>query len=115
MDTKQGSKINWPLVVIVGSSIPIVMIIMGIVSELAKGFQPYTGIVDTTNENAILFLGLYFAIPCGLLDIFAGNFALSKGLVKKKVAVVGIIIGVLGLLLGILAWILFYMVTSFVF
>jgi len=91
------------------------MIIMGIISELVKASQPYTGIVDTTNENAVFFGGLFLAIPCGLLDIFAGNFALSKSLTNRKIAVTAIIIGIIGLLLGTLAWVLFHMVTSIVF
>jgi hypothetical protein len=115
MNAKQVSNKNWTVAVIIGSSIPILLIIIGILTELAKAFQPYTGIVDTTNENAVFFGGLFLAIPFGLLDIFAGNFALSKGLVEKKMAVTGIIIGGFGLLLGILSWILFHMFTSFVF
>ena len=115
MDTAQVSKTNWSLGMMIGSSIMIILIIVGILIKLAKAFQPFTGIVDTTNENAVFFGGLFLAIPCGLMDILAGNFALSKGLVKKNVAVFAMIIGGLGLVLGILAWVLFYMFTSIVF
>ena len=66
---------------------------------------------DTTMENAVFFGGLYLAVPFGLLNIIVGSNALSKGLVKKKVAITGIVIGVLGILIGILSWVWFYMVS----
>jgi len=77
--------------------------------------DPVTGITDTTVENVVLFGGLYLALPCGLINIVAGIFARSKGLVTKIVAIVGIIVGTLGVLIGIVSWGLYIMVSSFVF
>ena len=66
-------------------------------------------------ENTLLFGGLYFALPCGLLNIIVGIFAQTKGLVKKKVSVTGIVIGVLGILFGSLSWALVIALSQIVF
>ncbi len=113
MNTKKGFTINWSAGVIIGSSIPIILIVIGIVIAVIKEFNVSDGIRDTTIMNAVVFGGLYLAIPCGLLDIIVGNSAQSRDLVKKKVATTGIIIGVLGILIGLISWFLFYIVSSF--
>jgi hypothetical protein len=119
INTKQASKINWSAGVIIGSSIPIALIIIGIITELVSWLSARIhfvgGPVNTTIENAVLFGGLYFALPCGMLNIIVGIFARSRGLVKKKVAITGIVIGVLGILIGLLSWSFFIAVSSFVF
>ena len=115
MNTAQASKTNWSTGVIIGSSIPIMLIVMGIIIALVSEFNTHDGIHDTTVMSAVLFGGLYLAIPCGLLNVIVGIFARSRGLVKKKVAITAIIIGVFGILLGLLSWASFYMVSSFVF
>jgi hypothetical protein len=110
MNTKQESKINWSVWIIVGSSIPITLIVIGII----KTWMPEShGIVDVTTEQAVFFGGLYLAIPSGLLNIIVGINALSKGLVRKKVAITGIIIGVLGIFIGLISWIWFFMISAF--
>jgi hypothetical protein len=90
---------------------------IGIIAILggAGRTDPITGITDTTVENAVLFGGLYFALPCGLLDIIVGIRAQSRSLLKRSFAITGIIIGALGIIIGLLAWALFIMVSSFVF
>jgi hypothetical protein len=105
--------------VFIGSSIPITLIIIGILIELASWLVARVHFVrgpeDTTLENALLFGGLYFALPCGLLNIIVGIFAQTKGLVKKKVSVTGIVIGVLGILFGSLSWALVIALSQIVF
>jgi len=121
INTKQASKTNWLVWVIIGSSIPITFLVMAtLIKLLASAIPslqqlPLMDINDTTIENAIFFGGLYLALPCGLLNIIAGIFAQSRSLVKKKVAITGIIIGVFGILIGILAWAWFYAISQIVF
>jgi hypothetical protein len=93
------------------------LILLGIIAMFggAGHTDPVTGNTDTTVENAILFLGLYFALPCGLLDLVAGIRAQSRRSLKKRFTITGIILGILGILFGILSWALFIMVSSFVF
>ena len=90
---------------------------VGIIAILggAGSTDPVTGITDTTVENAVLFGGLYFALPCGLLGLVVGIRAQSRSLLKKGFAITGIIIGALGILIGLLSWSLFIMISSFVF
>jgi len=117
VNTEQASKTNWSTGVIIGSSIPITLIVIGIIIKLLAFATPSLQQLplmdpnDTTIENAVLFGGLFLALPCGLLNSIVGSYALSKGLMKKKVAITGIIIGVLGILMGLLAWVSFYMVS----
>ena len=115
MNTKQNSKTNWPAIVIIGSSIPITLIVMGIIIAVVSELNTHDGIYDVTVEHAAFIGGLYFALPCGLLNIIVATFARSRDLVKKKAAITGIIIGVLGILIGLLSWVWFSMVSSFVF
>jgi hypothetical protein len=110
MTTKQASKTNWSVWVIIGSSIPITLIVIGIIKALMSESH---GIVDTTTEQAVFFNGLYLALPCGLLNIIVGINALSKGLVRKKVAITGIIIGALSIFMGLIAWSWFFMISAF--
>jgi len=90
---------------------------IGIIAMLggAGRTDPVTGITDTTVENAVLFGGLYFALPCGLLDVIVGIRAQSRNLLKRRFTLSGIIIGILGIIIGLLSWALFIMVSSFVF
>jgi hypothetical protein len=111
MNAKQASKTNWSAGVIIGASIPITLIVIGTIIALISEFNTHDGIYDTTIMSAVLFGGLYLAIPCGLLDIIVGILAQSRDLVKKKIAITGIVIGVLGILMGLLSWISFYMVS----
>jgi hypothetical protein len=110
MITEQASKTNWSIWVIIESSIPITLIVIGIIKALISETH---GIVDTTTEQAVFFGGLYLALPCGLLSIIAGINALSKGSVNKKVAITGIIIGVLSIFIGLISWVWFFMISAF--
>ena len=105
--------------VFIGSSIPITLIVIGILIELASWLVARVHFVrgpeDTTLENALLFGGLYFALPCGLLNIIVGIYVQTKGFVKKKVSVTGIVIGVLGILFGSLSWALVIALSQIVF
>ncbi len=85
MSSKQASTIKWLALIIIGSSIPILVIVIGIIIALVWTIHPdpLTGIVDTTVENAAFFGGLYFALPCGLLSGVSGIYARSKGLLNK--------------------------------
>ncbi|MCX6082995.1 MAG: hypothetical protein NTW32_25990 [Chloroflexi bacterium] len=117
MSIKQVSKIKWLAGIIVGSSISIVLIVIGIIIALVWTIHPdpVTGITDTTVENAVFFGGLYFALPFGLLSVGAGIYARSKGMLNKLFTTTGIIVGFIGALIGLLCWIWFMMVSSFVF
>jgi hypothetical protein len=110
MTAKEASKSNWSVWVIIGSSIPITLMVIGIIKALLSESH---GIVDVTTEQAVFFGGLYLALPSGLLNIIVGINALSKGLVRKKVAITGIIIGVLGIFMGLISWIWFFMISAF--
>jgi hypothetical protein len=111
MTTKQAStKTNRSIWVILGSSIPITLIVIGIIKAWLSETH---GIVDATTEQAVFFGGLYFALPCGLLSVIVGMKALSKGLVNKKVAIPGIIIGVLSIVIGLISWVWFFMISAF--
>jgi hypothetical protein len=117
MRIKQASKTNWLAGVIIGSSIPVVLIVIGIIIVLVWTIHPdpVTGITDTTVENTVFFSSLYFAPPCGLLCVIAVIYARSKGLLKNVFVATGIIIGMLGILIGLLAWSWFIMVSSLTF
>ena len=111
---KQASKINW-LSIITIASIPITLLVIGIIIELVSALKPppADGIYDVTLEYLVFRGGLIFALPCGVLNIIVGIFTLSKGLVKKWAATTGIIIGILGFLIGLIAWVWYYMIWSF--
>ncbi|MFT3891029.1 MAG: hypothetical protein QM730_05295 [Anaerolineales bacterium] len=117
MDAKQNSKSNWSGGVLIAASIPILLIIVGIIAMLggAGRTDPVTGVTDTTVENAVFFGGLYLAVPLGLLDVIVGSWARSRNVLKKKFTLLGISIGAVGILLGLLAWAFFIMMSSFVF
>jgi len=110
MTTEQASKTNRSVWVIFGSSIPITLIVLGIIKALLSETH---GIVDTTTEQAVFFGGLYLALPCGLLSVIVGIKTLSKGLVNKKIAIIGIIIGVLSSVIGLISWVWFFMISAF--
>jgi hypothetical protein len=110
MTTEQASKTNRSVWVILGSSIPITLIVLGIIKALLSETH---GIVDATIERAVFFGGLYLALPCGLLSVIVGIKALSKGLVNKKIAIIGIIIGVLSIVIGLISWVWFFMISAF--
>jgi hypothetical protein len=114
---KQASKTNWLAGIFISSSIPVVLIVKGIIIALIWTIHPdpATGITDTTVENTVFFGGLYLALPCGLLSVVVGIYARSKGLLKKGFVTTGIIIGILGILIGLLAWSWYIMVSSFTF
>lgn len=110
---------NWPVGVITAASIPIIWMAAGLLIELLTwatvNLRPRTGIEDTTLENALLFGGLYLALPCGLINLIVGPYARSKERVSRRVAAFAIITGLLGILFGVLAWGLFIMISSFEF
>jgi len=103
----------------IGSSMPIILIIAGILIKLlAFAVRPLQQLPlmhpnDTTIENAVLFGGLYLALPCGILNVIVGILARSRGRLKKSVVITGISVGVIGILLGLLSWIAFSMLPSF--
>jgi hypothetical protein len=117
MNSRQGSRPPWLSGVIIGASIPILLIVLGIIFALGWTIHtdPVTGVTDTTVENIVFLGGLYAALPCGVAGVIAGAFSRTKGSGNKKLALAGIIIGVLGILLGLLAWGFFIMMSSFVF
>jgi hypothetical protein len=117
MNPEQTSQPKGLTCILVGSSIPILFILVGLLIEflkfIAAQYLPRQGVVDTTLENAILFCGLYLALPCGLLDIISGIIARSKG--SRILATAGITIGISGIIFGLLAWGLNYVVSQIVF
>jgi hypothetical protein len=117
LGTIQSTKSNWSAGIIIASSLPIVLIMVGIIGMAAGAGRtdPVTGITDTTVENAVLFGGLYFALPCGLLNLVVGIRARSRSLLKKRFTITGIILGILGIIFGLLSWAFYIMVSSFVF
>jgi hypothetical protein len=117
MDNRQRTQAIWLSGAIIAASIPILLLILGIIAALGWTIRtdPVTGVTDTTVENAVFLGGLYAALPCGVADVMAGAFARTKGSVNKKLALAGIMIGVLGILLGLLAWGFFIMMSSFTF
>jgi hypothetical protein len=100
---------------------PVTLIIAGILIKLlAFAVRPLQQLPlmhpnDTTIENAVLFGGLYLALPCGLLNVIVGILARSRGWLKKPVVITGISVGVIGILLGLLSWFFFMTVSSFEF
>jgi hypothetical protein len=115
MDTKQSSTTKWPVELLIVSSIPILLMIIGIILAVVSELTARNGVYDVTAEHFVFMAGLYAAIPCGLIAIIAANAARSKGLVNKGVAVGGILLGVLSLLFGLVAWVWFSMISAFVF
>lgn len=114
-----SSKSNISVGVIIASSIPLALMVTGILVELLDwatySLRPPTGIEDTTLENALFFLGRFFALPCGLINVIVAPSARSKGHLEKKAAVTATVLGVVGIILGGLVWILYIMISSFVF
>lgn len=108
--TKQDSKPNGLILAIIGSSIPIVLVVAGIIKALLSEAH---GIVDTTTEQAVFFWGLFVALPCGILDIVLGIKGRSKRLISKGIAITGIIIGVLSVVAGLISWIWYFMIAAF--
>ena len=110
MTTEQVSKTNQLIVLIIGLSIPIIVIVIAIIKTLMLESH---GIVDTTTVQAAFFGGLCLALPCGIPSVSIGIKALSKGLISKKVAVTGIIVGTFSILIGLISWIWFFMISAF--
>jgi hypothetical protein len=110
---KQASNSKW-LSILTISSIPIALLLIGIVIELISALQPPPpdGVYDVTIEYLVFRGGLIFALPCGVLNIIVGIFALSKDLVKKSVAISGLVIGILGFLIGLIAWVWYSMIIN---
>ena len=106
-------KMN-PVHLLAVANIPIVLLLIGMFAILleALGPTPKDGVYDVTIENLVFRGGLIFALPCGLLSIIAGGVSITKGLLKKWLAVLGLLIGILGLLIGLAIWIGFYMVSN---
>ncbi len=106
---------SWPSLTLILASIPILFIFLAALLAYVSEVTARDGVYDVTFENAAFFGGLYLAIPCGLIAIIAGTNARSRGLINKKFAAAGIVIGVLGILFGLVAWVWFAMVSAFVF
>ena len=117
MNLQQFSRPGWLIVLITVASTPIVLLLLGIMSEIFSLLWGHAtpGVRDTTIENAVFWGGFYFALPCGVLDVFAGISALSGGWLRKRSAIPVIILGSIGALMGLMAWVYFYMVSSIVF
>lgn len=117
MNNGQNPGNNWALGILIASSIPILLILVGIIAMLggAGRTDPVTGINNTTVENAVLFGGLYCAIPSGLSGVIVGVWAQARKLIEKRFAIAGIILGMLSILVGLLSWASFVVVSSFVF
>ena len=117
MNTDHNSKSNWSSGILIIASIPILLIIVGVILILggAGRTDPVTGITDTTVENAVFFGGLYLAVPFGLVAVIVGSWARSKSLLKKWGTLLGIIAGVLSILCGLLSWAYYHIMSSFVF
>ncbi len=109
-DFKQISRVRWPAWVMIWTSVLITLMLLGFIRVWIMDSH---GIADTTTEHAIFFAGLYLALPCGILSIVGGIRALSKGLMKKRIAILGILIGVFIIFIGIASWTWFFMVTAF--
>ncbi|MBN1371460.1 MAG: hypothetical protein JW987_05930 [Anaerolineaceae bacterium] len=112
MNTPRSS---WPSLILILASIPILFIFLAVILAYISEVTTRDGVYDVTFENAAFFGGLYLSIPCGLIAIIAGATARSRGLINKKIAIAGIVIGVLGILFGIVAWAWYAAVSSFTF
>lgn len=120
MNAKTASKTHWSVVVLIGSSLPILLILLGILHELVSAWvaslNPIrSGLVDVTVEHLVFLGGLYLALPCGLLNLIAVAQARSRGLVNKKIAAAASLLGVLSLLFGSIVLIFNYMISQFEF
>ena len=104
-----ASTPRWPSPVIVGSSIPLALIAVGLIRVLTA---ERGGIVDTSAEHAAFGIGLYLAVPCGLASIVTGVVSLSRRLLRKWVAVAAILLGTLSVVVGIISWAGFFMVRA---
>ena len=89
---------SWPSLTLILASIPILFIFLAAILAYVSEVTTRDGVYDVTFENAAFFGGLYLAIPCGLTAIIAGASARSRGLITKKAAATGIVIGSLGIL-----------------
>lgn len=104
-----ASTPRWPSPVIVGSSIPLALIAVGLIRVLTA---ERGGIVDTSAEHAAFGIALYLALPCGLASIITGVISLSRRLLRKWVAVAAILVGTLNVLVGVISWAWFLMVRA---
>lgn len=106
-------KMN-PVHLLAVANIPIVLLVIGLFAILLEvmGPAPQDGVNDVTLETLVFRGGLIFALPCGLISIIAAGVSLSKGLLKKWLAVIGLLIGILSLLIGMAIWVGFYMVSN---
>lgn len=104
-------KKNWRIWLVGGSILPLAWMALNVIKFLS--LERTTGLVDTTTEQAVFFIGRYLALPYGLLTIIISINALKKGLLKKSIAIMGIISGILNLLVGLVMWIAFVVVMAF--
>ena len=117
MIAKQTSKSKLAGGIIAATSIPIILIFIGIIIAIgwASRTDPVTGITNTTVENIAFYGSLYITLPCGLISVITGIYALVKGALKKSFAIIGIAIGIIGILVGGLALTAYIVVASFRF
>lgn len=105
-----ASTPRWPSRAIIVSSVPLVLIAIGLIRVLVAESG---GVADTSAEHAVFGIGLYLAVPCGLASIVTGVVSLSRSLLRKWVAVAAIVVGTLSVAAGVVSWIWYFMVTSF--
>jgi hypothetical protein len=70
------------------------------------------GIVDTSAERAVFGIALYLAVPCGLASIVTGVISLQRRLLRKRVAVVAVLVGTVSVVAGVVSWVWFFMVRT---
>ena len=120
MEKKEKIQKGRYQVILALSSLPIILIFLGMLIELLK-FVVYrlhpvnNGVVDVTIEHLVFTGGLYLALPCGVIVLITSIIAKSKGIIPIKIYTTCIILSILGILFGILIMIYYAMVSSFVF
>jgi hypothetical protein len=108
---REDGKSNRTFWLIAGSILPLALMALGVIKVWS--LESSQGIVDTTTEHAVFFIGRFIGFPLGLLNIFVLTDALRKGTLQKAPAIAGIIIAILNILLGLLMWIAYFMVMAF--
>jgi hypothetical protein len=96
---------------IIWLNLPLMLILIALVTMFASESH---GVVNVSVERVAFLCGLYLALPSGVLSIVLVIRALSRGVVKKSVAVIRIILGIVSILIGLLSWTWLFMVSSFV-
>jgi len=106
MIPKPATQPDWPVRFTIACSLLLFLMISGIGKVFILDAR---GVVDTTSEQAVFFIGLFLALPCGLLSLISALKARGKGWVTW----LGIVTGSLCMLAGLLVWTWFLMVSAF--